>query len=135
MEKSLRDNPLIELLKTLSKDEWQDFEKFVASPYHNNGRNFLRLVKILKRFHPGFDSPKMTKDTIYKELFNGNDYKENVLNSSLSRLCAIAEDYLLYAKFRKNEYRLIESLRLKALSERGLEKRATKHIRNTVDSL
>ncbi len=135
MEKSLRNNPLIKLLKTLSKEEWQDFEKFVASPYHNNGRNFLRLVKILKRFHPGFDSPKMTKVTIYNELFTGNDYKENVLNSSLSRLCTIAEDYLLYAKFRKNEYRLIESLRLKALSERGLDTRATKHIRNTVDAL
>ncbi|MBK6875332.1 MAG: hypothetical protein IPG99_02385 [Ignavibacteria bacterium] len=135
MENTLRNNPLIRLLKTLSKEEWQDFEKFVASPYHNNGRNFLRLVKILRKFHPDFESPKLTKQLLYNELCVGKDYKESVLNSSLSRLCTIAEDYLLYSEFRKNDYRFIECLKLKALSQRGLEVKAVKHIRNSVDSL
>ncbi len=135
MANDFKNNPLIRILKTLSKEEWQEFEKFVASPYHNNGRNFLRLVKILKKFHPGFDSPKLTKGYIHSELFNSGEYKENVLNSSLSRLGTIADDYLLYATFRKNDYRLIESLRLKAFSERGLETNAIKHISNTVDLL
>jgi hypothetical protein len=134
LENTLRNNPLIRLLRTLSKEEWQDFEKFVASPYHYNGRNFLRLVKILRKFHPEFDSPKLTKKLLYNDLCIGKDYKESVLNSSLSRLCSIAEDYLLYSEFRKNDYRFIECLKLKALSERGLETKAIKHIRNTVDS-
>ena len=126
-----KSNALIKLLKTLSKDEWKGFEKFVASPFHNNGRNFIRIVKALKKYHPEFNSPGLTKKSLYEKLYGRGEYKESVLNSHLSRLYSIGEEYLLFAEFNKNDYMYRESLKLKALSERGLFTKALKHIRNS----
>ncbi len=118
-DKSLQNNILIRLLKTIHEDEWKEFEKFSASPFFNGGRNYIPLLRILKKFHPGYESQDFTKEHIYKKLFPGKEYKESVLNSMFSRLYSIGEDYLLQYALNNNEYMIKEKLIMSELLTRG----------------
>lgn len=118
-DRTLQSNILIRLLKTISEDEWKEFEKFAASPYFNKGRNYIHLLKILKKFHPQFDSEDLTKENIYKKLYPGKEYKESVLNSMFSRLYSIGEEYLVQHALNNNDNMIKEKLMLSELLSRG----------------
>lgn len=122
------DNNLFAILRSLSESEWKEFEKFAASPFHNSGRNLLQVLKQLKRFRPGFDSPDLTKEFLYRKLFPGRSYRASVINSSLSRLNAMAEDFLLQLGLRENRSMIKEKLLINQLGIRGIRKRAEKLI-------
>lgn len=118
--KSLNGNILIRLLKTISAGEWSAFEKFAGSPYFNEGRNYMPLLKILKKHHPEFNSSDFTKEKIYNKLYPGKQFKESVLNSMFSRLYKIGEDYLIYSAVNKDKTMLKERLIIKELRSRGV---------------
>lgn len=117
----MKDTKLIRLLKTFSKEEWKEFEKFAASPYFNNGRNYISLVKELKKFLPGFDSVKLTKENLYKKIFSGKLYKETVINTMLSGLYSLAEEYITQQNIDNDKYYKISRL-INGLSRRRMLK-------------
>ncbi len=132
--KGLSQNNLVQILRTLSKEEMKEFEKFVASPYFNKGRNHLPLLKALSEYSPDYDSDKFTKESIYDKLFPGKEYKESVMKSMLSRLNDIAEEFILQISFEKNIHFLRERLFIREISERGLKQRAESAIANTEET-
>lgn len=101
----MKETKLIRLLKTFTKSEWKEFEKFVASPYFNKGRNFKPFVRELKKFHPAFDSEKLTKQHLYKCIHPGKQFKETVINTMTSGLYALAEEFQIYEGFRNNFFK------------------------------
>jgi len=115
----LQNNLLIKLLKTISNEEWKKFEKFVASPYFNEGRNYIPLLKILKKYHPKFEGESFTKENIYERLLPGKKYKEGVLSSMFSRLYSIGEKYLVNDALDKNDHIVKELLISRELGSRG----------------
>ncbi|HRI85777.1 MAG TPA: hypothetical protein PK536_10070 [Ignavibacteria bacterium] len=131
IDKTLGGSNVINLLKTFSKDDQKDFEKFVQSPYFNKGRNYIQLLKIINKFAPDFDSDKFTKNHVYGKLFPGKVYKESVMKSMLSRLDAIAEEFLYQKAVENYDFMLRERLLLNEFSKRGLRKRAEKVIKET----
>lgn len=128
IEKSLNKNILIKLLKVISEDEWKGFEKFATSPFFNEGRNYLPLLKILKKFHPEFDSPDFTKEKIYKKLYPRKEYKDSVLNSMFSRLYNIGEEYMIHIALKKDANFLKKRLIIKELRQRGVMLKLNKEI-------
>ncbi|MBZ0203957.1 MAG: hypothetical protein K8I03_13140 [Ignavibacteria bacterium] len=98
----MKDSKLIRLLGTFSKEEWKEFEKFAASPYFNKGRNYIPLIKELKKFFPSIDSEKLTKKYLYKKIYSGKPFKEFVINTISSGLKGLCEDFLVYESFRNN---------------------------------
>ena len=91
----MEETKLIRLLKTFSGGEWKKFEKFAASPYFNGGRNYMPLVKELKKFSPGFESPRLTKEHLYGKIYPGKPFKETVVNTMLSGIYSLAEEFLV----------------------------------------
>ena len=134
-DKALTGNILVKLLKTISGDEWKDFEKFVSSPYFNEGRNYLPLIKILKKYHPEFNSEEFEKEKIYKKLFPGKKFKESVLNSMFSRLYNIGEEFLIHTAIKKDEHLLREKLIIKELRSRGVMLKLNKQIKSNLKFL
>ncbi len=131
IDKTLGGSNVINLLKTFSEEDQKDFEKFVQSPYFNKGRNYIQLLKIINKFAPDFDSDMFTKNHVYGKLFPGKVYKESVMKSMLSRLDAIAEEFLYQKAVENYDFMLRERLLLKEFSKRGLRKRAEKVIKET----
>lgn len=95
----MKKSKLITLLSVFSKEEMKRFEKFLASPYFNNERNFKPLYNILKSYHPGFDSPDFSEENLYKELYPGKTYDKKSsasLRVLISQMTAMAEKFMSY---------------------------------------
>lgn len=120
LDKFLENNNLIKLLRTISSEEWKEYEKFVGSPFFNEGRNYLPLLKVLRKFHPDFDSDEFSKEYVYKKLFPGKEFKDSVLNSMFSRLYSISEEFLIQIALKNNKYMVREKLMISELSSRGI---------------
>lgn len=117
------------VLKTFSKEELNDFEKFIKSPYFKNGRDYLPLLKILKSFHPRFDFPAPGKQYVYSKLFPGSKYNDQVMRNTLSGLMKLCEKFLVHARITSNRLEFHQALAgefsrrmLFKLSERNIEK-------------
>ncbi|MDQ3019892.1 MAG: hypothetical protein M3R36_04875 [Bacteroidota bacterium] len=99
----MKNTRLIELLKTFSKEEMKEFEKFVASPYFSRGRELLPFYKILVKHYPSFENSDFTYEKIYRKLhpkvkFNKTS-SENLLRVMSSDLVKLIEEYLTYENF------------------------------------
>lgn len=120
LDKFLDNNNLIKLLRTITSDEWKEYEKFVSSPFFNEGRNYLPLLKVLRKFHPDFNSDEFSKEYVYKKLFPGKDFKDSVLSSMFSRLYSISEEFLIQIALKNSKYMIREKLMISELSTRGI---------------
>ena len=125
----MKDIKLIRLFRTFSKEEWKELEKFAASPYFNKGRNYMPLIKELKKYAPEFDSAKLTKENLYKKIFSGKPYKETVINTILSGLYGLSEEFLIYLQLKNLPER--PSMLIRELTGRKLFKEAEKIIDST----
>ena len=120
----MKNSTTISLLKLIKQDEWKDFEKFVSSPFFNKGRNYDGLIEIIGRYRYKFDSDELTKRNVYHLLYPGKRFKESVMNTILSGLNQLCEEFFLYQDFRKKPEREVRLLR--QYSERGYRKKAEK---------
>ena len=111
-------------LKLINPEEWSDFKKFVASPFFNKGRSYEALVSVLSKYHPGFESAELTKQFIYKKLYPGKIFKDSVMNTLLSGLNQLCEEFFIYQDFRENPKRDLRLLR--QFSKRGNQDRSEK---------
>ena len=75
----MKNSRLIKILKTFSKEEFREFEKFTASPYFSTGRNLVPFLNILKKYYPAFDSDEFTNEKIFSGLFPGKKFNEKNL--------------------------------------------------------
>ena len=77
----MHDSRLIQTLKSFSKDEFKQFEKFVASPFFNNGRNYNPFLNELKKHYPSFENRKdsLKPESIYKKIYPGKNFNKQVM--------------------------------------------------------
>lgn len=97
-------NPkLIRILKSLSPDEFKDFGKFVHSPFHNESKKLTSLYDSFKKFYPDLDNPLCSKEYFFKCMYENEEYNDDKLRNQLSLMLKLAEEYLSFLEFRKDE--------------------------------
>ena len=116
----MKDSKLVKILRTFSKAEWKDFEKFAASQYFNGGRNYLPYLKLLRKYYPEFDSKKLTRESVYKALYPGKKYKDSVIFTVTSGLYSLAEEFLINKNAEGNRFEKEMNL-LSQLSLRNID--------------
>ncbi|MEO8514158.1 MAG: hypothetical protein ABI543_11390, partial [Ignavibacteria bacterium] len=94
---------LIRVLKTFSRSELKEFEKFVSLSYFANGRIFLSLLTELKKYYPDFNSTKLTRENIYSALYPGKEFKDTVIFTITSGLYNLATEFLSVIELRSNQ--------------------------------
>jgi hypothetical protein len=136
----LLNSKLIEILKTFSPEELKNLEKFAKGTYFNKGRDYIPLLRILKKFYPSFSSSILTKKSLYDKMFPGKKYNYQMLRNMFSGLQKICEEYIVFNRIRSDRIdfnlKLSDDLRsrmllklasryadksLKILSEPGLD--------------
>lgn len=121
----MKNTKLIQILRTFSKEEIKEFEKFVASPYFSRGRDLKPFYKLLKFYHPGFNNPNFTKEKIFRKLYPDEKYNkstaENVLRVLSSDLSRLSEEFLAVELAGKNKLRNRINL-LVAFTDKNLDK-------------
>lgn len=103
-EDSFRTANVITFLRKLDKDEIKEFDKFVNSPFHNNRAEVIRFFDEVKKFHPEFSSKVFSKENIFKKLYPGEEYRDDVIRRLSSNLFKLGEEYGAHKNFRENKF-------------------------------
>lgn len=93
---------IVQILQCFSPKEIKDFEKFVASPYFNTGRNAEGLFNILKEYYPDFESNDLDREVVFKKLFQGEKFVEKKFKNVTSALTQLADRFLVNEKLKRD---------------------------------
>ncbi len=100
----MKDTKLIQILRTFSKEELKQFEKFVASPYHNTGKNCMPLFKQLRKSHPEFRGEAIVYENLYKKLYPGKNFNKQVMWNLASALEKLSVEFLIHQRLNKKPF-------------------------------
>lgn len=132
------DTKLIVFLKTFSKEEINELEKFLSLPYFKKGRDPLPLLKVLRKFHPEFSSGDFNEEKIFGELYPGSDYEDkrsaHILRNLSSSLLKAVEEFLFVSRVRENKV-LKNRTMLKELLDRNLTRYYEQYLQTSYDDL
>lgn len=84
----------VKILKTFSGEEIKKFSAFLESPYFNTNNRVTKLFTELKKFYPEFQSKGIEKETLYKKIFPGKPYNEQVMKNLVSELLKLEKEFL-----------------------------------------
>lgn len=121
----MENSKLITILRTLTKEEFRDFEKFIESPYFTRGRDCAPLFKALKNCYPEFTGSRVSKKAVYEKMFPGKKYgdkkSESILSTLSSEMYKLGLEFLTYSEMAKDDIQkrlfLLKSLRNKNLQK------------------
>jgi len=87
----------LQIIRTFTKEEMKEFEKFLASPYFSTGRDMMPLFTYLKKYHPEYKNQKALElDAVHKALsVKGKKTGADTTRKLLSDLYGQAERFLI----------------------------------------
>jgi hypothetical protein len=124
----------IEMLKTFSKDEVEEFDKFVRSPFHNNRNEVTRFYGELKKYHPLFNQKDFTKEKIFGKLHPDEEFRDDVMSRLGTNLKSLIENYLSCKELSEDTFER-KLMLMDSLNKRKLDKILDKEIRSTEEAL
>lgn len=95
---------LIQLLSTLTIEEFRRLKKMLRSPFFTSNKNYLKLYEVLKKFYPDFSNPKLTKTYLFQRVYDGNRYNDNKLRMLIRDFTELVEDYMLWLEIKKDKH-------------------------------
>lgn len=121
----MENSNVVSLLKTFSKKEIKEFDKFLRSPYFTEGKNIRHKILYdhfinLKVFYPEFINEQFERELLFKKLYPGKKYSDVTLRKLNSDLCKLAEKFLMQLELEKDNFKQREYL-LVNLSSRKLD--------------
>lgn len=119
---------VIEILKTFSSAELKSFRLYVNSPVHNTNKNVRKILEIIKRHHPLFDSQVLVKENLFRKLYPQKTYNDIVMRVLISDMLRLCEEFLSYREYKK-DYISEKKYLLQELMQRKLNTLLNSHIR------
>ena len=133
-----KNTKLISFLRTFSKEELVDFEKFLSQQYFRQRRDPLPLLKVLKEFHRDLSEDDLSEEKVFQKLFPGTSFSsqnsKNIFRSLSSYLLKALEDFLYISKLRENKV-LKNRILLKEILERNLSKHYEQYLEKAYEVL
>lgn len=112
-----------DILKTFSRGEMKEFEKFLQSPFFSFGRDITEFYNAVRKFYPDFKSDNFTKEKIYDELRPGSMYSDQIMRNIISAFSRAIEQYLTVKKLESSKV-ISKKLFIDELLERRLSRNA-----------
>lgn len=100
---SFTSSNLIRLLKSFTKEEIKELEKFIISPFHNNRNVVTRFFLEIKKYYPAFEHKDFSKEKVFTNLYPKEKYRDDVIRRLSSNLFRLGEDYIVYSAAKKNK--------------------------------
>ena len=100
-----KNTTLFELLKELSRREWNAFEDFVNSPVFNKSEQIRKTLKVLKEFWPDFADENQIEARLSQKLFPQKyiGKREKSLSNLTTRLLRLLEQFFAFHYWQKDE--------------------------------
>ncbi len=125
---------VLEILATFTKEELKQFSDFLCSPLFNKRQVIRDLLESYKKYHPSFDDKSFTKERIFRKLFPGKEYSDEMFRNLNSQLLKLSEDFLSYINFSADKHSVNTHL-LKELLKRNLYPQFEKNFREAEELL
>lgn len=107
------------ILRSLTKNEFKEFGKFLRSPYFNNSeRDLDSFYRAIKPSYPQFN---ITREEIYNKLYPGRKYNEKTIKNYFTDIYKMAVEFLTYNNIRQKKD-FVSSFRAEALLKKNLQK-------------
>lgn len=100
----MKNSKLINILKTFSDEEMKLFEKFLASPFHNSGKNCTPLFRQMQKYYPEFDTEKINYENLHKRLYPGKRFNKQVMWNLSSALEKMTKEFLEQIALRNDKF-------------------------------
>ena len=96
------DSKYVTILKQLSKNELQEFEKWIDSPWCTSNKSLLPLFKTIKKYYPKFLF-RESDEEIYLKAFPKKIYSYNIFRNLLSHSFQAVEKFLTHEHLKNNQ--------------------------------
>ncbi|MFK7773525.1 MAG: hypothetical protein AB8F94_15350 [Saprospiraceae bacterium] len=93
---------------------------WLRSPWCNTNKNLIRLFEKVKKHHPDFNSPKLTKEKLFKQILPNGKFSDRRMNNLLSEGYQAAERFIIFQNLNCDE-NLQKELLVKEFQNRHLE--------------
>jgi len=94
---------LIPVLKSFSKTEIKEFEKFLDSPFFGCRKFVLKSYKVLIKYYPDFRSDDIKKEKMFAIMYKDKKYNDALMRRIISDLIRFSEEYMSYVNFKSNK--------------------------------
>lgn len=116
----MTNSKLIPILKSFSKAEIKEFDKFLSSPFFGCKKFVLNFYRLLIKNYPDFTESKTSKKILFKKLYGDARYNDGLMRRIISDLIRFSEEFLKLLNFRRNSTYQSQCL-LNELRERNIE--------------
>ena len=90
------------LLHTFSAEELKSFDSWLKSPWCNSNKNLVLLLDKVKKYHPDYKDPKLTKEKLFKKILPTGKYSDRRMNNLFSKAYIAAEEFMLHRHLTAN---------------------------------
>lgn len=98
------DSKLIDLLKLLSKKEFNEFGDWLTSPWSHKNKYFLPFYEIIEKAQPKFNTPELAKHSVFKQLYGQKKkYHPGIFNNLILAFTRAVENYLAHLQLNQQE--------------------------------
>ena len=115
----MKNSQLSETLGKLNKAELKEFGKFIRSPFFNNRSEVVRFYDAVKKYHPLFESGKLSNENIFNMVYPGKKFSSVTNRKLISLVLGLLMEYVGVKSLREStlEYnvKLIDTLRQKEM--------------------
>ena len=94
---------LFDSLKTLNKNEFREFEKFVNSPYFNNRSEVTRFFAAVKKHYPDFRPESINEEKIFSKVYPGKKFSNVLMRKLVSLTSNLMFEFTAIKGFRDDK--------------------------------
>ncbi|MBK8552584.1 MAG: hypothetical protein IPL53_16555 [Ignavibacteria bacterium] len=95
---------VLDIIRELSKEELKKFSDYLCSPVFNKRKIIFNLFEVYRKHYPDFDNPNLTKEKVFKKLFPGKKYSDEIFRNLNSLLLKHAEEFLSFINYSRDEF-------------------------------
>lgn len=117
----MKEVKLFNLLKSISKKEFEDLKNFIKSPVFNSNKSVINLYDYIFNNYDLIINGKISKHTIFESVFINEEYNEMKYWKITSAFSALIDKSLIFNEFQKDDY-YQKNLLLESYRRRNMQK-------------
>ncbi len=125
---------VLDILKALSKDELKQFGEYISSPVINKREAVVELFNSYRKHYPEFNDKSFTKEKVFRKLYPGKSYNDEVFRNLNSQLLKHAEEFLSFLGYTSNQFSVKKHL-LSELLNRNILSLFEKNLSEATEAL
>lgn len=111
---------IFQIIAGFNKEELEEFEDFINSPYFSKSRDYSPILKTIYSFSNNWNKlSEITNEEFYAKIFPGISYSKKTLSNRINELTILAKKFIVQKSLEKDSS-LGNLLLLKGLREKNL---------------